>query len=172
MEASLHGCRVAWPRVSRVTQTLCRSPCAAARSERCPEASHSKYNFRAAGSHSHRWHTQNAYIDAYGVVHQAWGADKYTDHSRDTIVSNELEPIPESPQAIVYQIRLKGRLDLQWSKWFEGLTITLEGSDETLLTGPVIDQAALHGLLKKVRDLGMPLVSLSQIQCNETRPKC
>ena len=87
-------------------------------------------------------------------------------------MSNELEPIPESPQAIVYQIRLKGRLDLQWSKWFEGLTITLEGSDETLLTGPVIDQAALHGLLKKVRDLGMPLVSLSQIQCNETRPKC
>lgn len=71
-----------------------------------------------------------------------------------------------------YEIRLKGHLDDQWSEWFEGLTITLEEDANTLLTGPVVDQAALHGLLKKVRDLGMPLVSVSQVQFNETHPYC
>ena len=67
-----------------------------------------------------------------------------------------------------YEIRLKGHLDDPWTDWFEGLTITLEEDGNTLLTGPVIDQAALHGLLKKVRDLGMPLVSVIQVQFNET----
>ena len=71
---------------------------------------------------------------------------------------------------MVYQIRIKGHLDPQWTDWFEGLTITLEEDGDTLLTGPVVDQAALHGLLKKVRDLGMPLVSVNQVQFNETHP--
>jgi hypothetical protein len=66
-----------------------------------------------------------------------------------------------------YKIRIKGHLRPEWSDWFEGLTITLEEDGNTLLTGPVIDQAALHGLLKKVRDLGMPLVSVNRVQSNE-----
>ena len=64
----------------------------------------------------------------------------------------------------LYEIRLKGHLDDRWADWFEGLTITLEEDGDTLLTGPVIDQATLHGLLKKVRDLGMPLVSVSPLE--------
>lgn len=62
-----------------------------------------------------------------------------------------------------YEIRIKGHLDAQWLTWFDGLTITLERNGDTLLSGPVPDQAALHGILKKVRDLGMPLVSVVQI---------
>lgn len=61
-----------------------------------------------------------------------------------------------------YKIRVKGHLDDKWADWFEGLTITREDNGETLLTGPVVDQAALHGLLRKVRDLGLPLISVIQ----------
>ena len=64
---------------------------------------------------------------------------------------------------MIFQIRIKGHLSDQWTDWFEGLTITLEESGDTLLTGPVMDQAALHGLLKKVRDLGMPLLAVNSI---------
>jgi hypothetical protein len=61
-----------------------------------------------------------------------------------------------------YEIRIKGHLDDQWADWFGGLTILLEEGGDTLLTGPVVDQAALHGLLRKVRDLGMPLLSVNR----------
>ena len=67
-------------------------------------------------------------------------------------------------QPMVYQIRIKGHLGPQWTDWFGGLTITLEENGDTLLTGPVVDQAALHGLLKKVRDLGMPLISAVRVK--------
>ena len=67
-------------------------------------------------------------------------------------------------QPMVYQIRVKGHLGRQWTNWFEGLTITLEDNGDTLLTGPVVDQAALHGLLKRVRDLGMPLISAIRVK--------
>lgn len=65
---------------------------------------------------------------------------------------------------VIYQIRIKGYLDSEWSDWFEGMIATLEGDDITLLTGPVIDQAALHGLLKKIRDLGMTLISVGPVE--------
>jgi hypothetical protein len=87
-----------------------------------------------------------------------------TGHKRYKVMSNELNPKPTQNQPVVYQIRIKGQLDSQWTDWFEGLTITLEEDGNTLITGPVIDQAALHGLLKKVRDLGMPLVSVGPIE--------
>ena len=78
-------------------------------------------------------------------------------------MSNKRNLIIDSSQPIIYKIRLKGHLSHQWTDWFEGLTITLEEDGNTLLTGTVIDQAALHGLLKKVRDLGMPLLSVNSV---------
>ena len=65
---------------------------------------------------------------------------------------------------MVYQIRIKGHLGPRWTDWFGGLTITPEDNGDTLLTGPVVDQAALHGLLRKVRDLGLPLISVIGVE--------
>ena len=85
-------------------------------------------------------------------------------------MSNELNSESHPGQPVVYQIRLKGHLGSQWTDWFGGLTITLEEDGDTLLTGPVIDQAALHGLLKKVRDLGMPLLSVIRVNPGQANP--
>jgi hypothetical protein len=68
---------------------------------------------------------------------------------------------------MIYRIKVKGHLDRRWREWFGGLTITLEDNGETLLTGPVEDQAALHGLLRKVRDLGLPLISVTRAQTDQ-----
>ncbi len=73
------------------------------------------------------------------------------------------QPQPDSSQPSIYKIRIKGHLDDRWSEWFDDLTITLEENGETLLTGPVADQAELHGLLKKIRDLGLVLVSVCPV---------
>lgn len=67
----------------------------------------------------------------------------------------------------LYEIRLKGHLDARWTYWFEGLSLTRESDGTTILTVQVVDQPALHGLLRKVRDLGLPLVSVLQIDPNK-----
>jgi hypothetical protein len=72
----------------------------------------------------------------------------------------------QSERFALYEIRLKGHLDEHWSEWLGGLTVTYDEQDNTLLAGPVVDQAALHGLLKKVRDLGLPLISINPIQAD------
>lgn len=68
---------------------------------------------------------------------------------------------PDEPT--VYQIRIRGHLREEWTEWFEGLSITLEENGDTLLTGAVPDQSALHGLLKRIRDMGMTLVSVNRL---------
>lgn len=78
-------------------------------------------------------------------------------------MTNKFDPETDSSPPVIYQIRIQGHLSAQWTDWFEGLTITLEDNGDTLLTGQVVDQAALYGLLKKVRDLGMPLLSVNRI---------
>jgi len=67
-------------------------------------------------------------------------------------------------QLTVYQIRIRGHLDRRWTEWFGDVSITLEVNGDTLLTCLVVDQAALHGLLRKVRDLGMPLISAIRVK--------
>jgi hypothetical protein len=71
----------------------------------------------------------------------------------------------------LYEIRIKGHLDDKWAAWFGGLTLTREDNGETLLTGPVVDQAALHGLLRKVRDLAMPLLSVTRVRPGQADAK-
>ena len=72
----------------------------------------------------------------------------------------------DSDQPTTYQIRVQSHLDPDWADWFDGLTVLPAENGDTLLTGPLVDQAALHGLLKKIRDLGMPLLSVNQVQFN------
>jgi len=68
-----------------------------------------------------------------------------------------------NPKEKVYEICLEGHLEARWAKWFDGLVITSDEKGNTLLSGPIADQAALHGLLKKVRDLGIPLISVNSV---------
>lgn len=79
-------------------------------------------------------------------------------------VSNSSGSVRKANQAPIYQIRLQGHLDQKWLAWFDGLTITLEDNGDMCLTGAVIDQSALHGLLKKIRDLGLPILSINRIE--------
>lgn len=83
-------------------------------------------------------------------------------------MSNQFNLNADPNQPMLYQIRLKGHLGQQWAASFEGLTLTLEANGDTLLTGLVVDQAALHGLLRKVRDLGMLLISVTHIDSGQS----
>ncbi len=76
----------------------------------------------------------------------------------------------DSNQLVVYEIRIAGHLPPQWSDWFEGFAVTLEPDGTTLLSGPVVDQAALYGLLKKVRDTGLTLIAVNQIPSKQEQP--
>jgi hypothetical protein len=87
-----------------------------------------------------------------------------TGHARDRRMTYKDSPARDSAQTPIYQIRIHGHLGSEWTDWFEGLTITLEDNGDTLLTGPVVDQAALYGLLRKVRDVGIPLLSVIRLK--------
>ena len=76
-------------------------------------------------------------------------------------MSNERSPKRDPSEPMVYHLRVMGHLGSEWIDWFDGLSITLQDNGETLLSGPVVDQAALHGLLRKVRDLGLPLLAVT-----------
>ncbi len=79
-------------------------------------------------------------------------------------------PQRDPDQPTVYQIRIKGHLSPQWAAWFDGMTITLEANGDTLLTGPMIDQSALYGVIRRVRDIGLPLLSVTRITPNHDEP--
>jgi hypothetical protein len=80
-------------------------------------------------------------------------------------MANKHNPAPAPAEPAIYQLRLQGRLGVEWGDWFEGMTVSLAENGDTLVTGPVVDQAALHGLLRRVRDIGIPLLA---VMC--TRP--
>ena len=82
---------------------------------------------------------------------------------RDRVMANTRNSGTDPNDSLVYEIRIKGHLGREWTDWFEGLAVTLEVNGETLLTGPLVDQAALHSVLKKVRDLGVPLLSVIRV---------
>ena len=79
-------------------------------------------------------------------------------------MTDQRTPTPDSPDAGRYQIRLTGHLDAHWATWFDGLTVSQESDGTTVISGPIADQAALHGVLQRVRDLGLPLVSVYRIK--------
>ena len=84
-------------------------------------------------------------------------------------MSNTSTPSGWHPEAGTYEIRLEGRLDARWEAWFDGLSLTHASDGTTLIQGEIADQAALHGLLQKVRDLGLPLVSVTHLDPDQTK---
>lgn len=82
-------------------------------------------------------------------------------------MANIGNPKTDPDQPAVYEIRIRGHLGSRWADWFGDLTLSLTDNGDTLLSGLVVDQAALHGLLKKVRDLGVPLISVCRIESGE-----
>lgn len=81
---------------------------------------------------------------------------------RTTEPSNR-RPAADHTPVQQYQIRVRGHLGSRWAAWFDGLSLTTDGDGTTVIRGPVVDQAALHGLLQKLRDVGVPLVALSEL---------
>jgi hypothetical protein len=82
-------------------------------------------------------------------------------------MSSEHTPPPDPVQPMICHIRIESHLGPHWSDWFEGFAMTLEDNGQTLLSGPVVDQTALHGLMRKVRDLGIPLLSVVCVKAGQ-----
>jgi hypothetical protein len=89
-------------------------------------------------------------------------------HNGSGAMAEQRKPRSDAPEPEVYTIRVRGQLGREWAEWFAGLAITPEANGDTLLTGPVADQAALHGVLKKVRDLGLPLLAVNRVGPGKT----
>ena len=83
-------------------------------------------------------------------------------------MTDQRTPTPDRPEAGRYEIRLTGRLDAHWAAWFDGLEVRSEKDGTTVIHGPIADQAALHGLIQRVRDLGLPLVSVVRLESTQT----
>ena len=83
-------------------------------------------------------------------------------------MTHQRSPTPDRPEAGRYEIRLTGRLDAHWAAWFDGLTVSPDGDGTTVIRGPIADQAALHGVLQRVRDLGLPLLSVTRVETGPT----
>jgi hypothetical protein len=101
--------------------------------------------------------------DLMEITNRCHNRNRFSAHHRESIMLKNIGAQLDLRQPAIYQIRIKGHLGPQWKDWFGGLTITLHENGDTLITGQLVDQAALHGLLKKVRDLGIPLVSVNRI---------
>jgi hypothetical protein len=85
-------------------------------------------------------------------------------------MTTQRTPTPDRPEAGRYEIRLTGRLDAHWAAWFDGLTVSQEDDGTTVISGPIADQSALHGVLQRVRDLGLPLTSVTRLDPDQSRP--
>jgi hypothetical protein len=84
-------------------------------------------------------------------------------------MTDQRTPTPDRPEAERYEIRLRGHLDAHWAAWFDGLNVSHESDGTTVIGGPIADQAALHGVLQRVRDLGLPLVSVIRVQGDQSK---
>jgi hypothetical protein len=105
-------------------------------------------------------------------VDRAYSTDGSIDHKKDGVMLGKTNIEMNPNQPMVYQIRIEGHLGREWADWFGGLSITVLENGETLLTVRVADQAALYGVLRKIRDIGMPLISVTRVApaCPRQKP--
>jgi hypothetical protein len=96
------------------------------------------------------------------LAYVAWSIG--SGHKGQRLMPIEREPQTDTSHPMIYQIRIKGHVGHQWTDWFGGMSISLEDNGDTLLTALVLDQAALYGLLRTVRDVGLPLVSVIRVE--------